>query len=430
MAKKKVVTKDEEEGKVKTKKKAKVIAEPQFLEGEIPPNAIATRNSFASLAKDKNVVLTPVGLLMKKDMPFEEYEQIGNDLTVADDAMEWAWVDYLNYGQFTYREKYHQAAAISGKDPATLRNMNSVGNKIPHELRELALDPETRKPLLTFSHFRKLTSLEKPQIKKFIKDAIAGDKEGKDKGKTWTVERLAKEVREFSKGPGYERERGDRIYDPLHVTIRGKEADEGALAYSQFLDKEWAHAKKYHIDPDYADEVDEKARQDAITTVVKKLPADEQAKYAKMADKEGTDLDEIKELVKARLTEIAAETKKANALKKVRDSVIKAAEKLPEGERAAYVKMLDSPKKNISDPATIKAKIKERVTKISEEQKRTEAASKLEETAKESQKKAQDILKKAKRVREGKEPIGKKKEASIPKPPAKKGKKADEEPPM
>lgn len=96
------------------------------------------------------VALGPTGLSFNGYLSFEEWEGVGRMLRSIGEALQWAWGDWLNYGQRTYGETYAQCSDLAGVEVKTLQNWRYVAE---------AVQPARRKEDLTFTHHAAVASL-------------------------------------------------------------------------------------------------------------------------------------------------------------------------------------------------------------------------------------------------------------------------------
>lgn len=103
--------------------------------------------------------ISGVGLLLPKELSFEDWEQVVARLGMLTKACMWWWGDALNYGERKYGEMYAQALDSSDYDYQTLRNAAWVSSRIElsrrrdklswnHHLEVAALEPEQQDVLL------------------------------------------------------------------------------------------------------------------------------------------------------------------------------------------------------------------------------------------------------------------------------------------
>lgn len=121
----------------------------------------------------------PLGLALKKGLPYEEWEQIGVTLEDIREGVNW-WVgDWLNYGDAEYGEKYTQAVQHTGKAVQTLMNMAFVAKAIPIS---------RRRETLSFSIHAEVAGLTARQQNAVLDEA---EKEN------WTRDEVRRRVREI-----------------------------------------------------------------------------------------------------------------------------------------------------------------------------------------------------------------------------------------
>ncbi len=103
--------------------------------------------------------ISAVGLLLPKNLSFEDWEAVVARLRMFTKACMWWWGDALNYGERKYGEMYSQALDSSDYDYQTLRNAAWVSSRIElsrrrdelswnHHLEVAALEPEQQDVLL------------------------------------------------------------------------------------------------------------------------------------------------------------------------------------------------------------------------------------------------------------------------------------------
>jgi hypothetical protein len=84
-------------------------------------------NTALVLAKNR---FTKTGLLLKAGLSLAEWRAIGEELHMIEGAIQFWIGDWLNYGQKAYGEKYVEAAAATGYDPGSLRNLAYVAANV------------------------------------------------------------------------------------------------------------------------------------------------------------------------------------------------------------------------------------------------------------------------------------------------------------
>ena len=79
--------------------------------------------------------LTAVGMSVKGEPSFEEWEKCGAFLQRIEGAVQWWLGDWLNYGESSYGEKYSQALEVTGIPLATLENYAYVAGNLQDSRR-------------------------------------------------------------------------------------------------------------------------------------------------------------------------------------------------------------------------------------------------------------------------------------------------------
>lgn len=126
--------------------------------------------------------LTPTGLVVHGNPPFEVWERAGKALRLFEEAVLWWWGDLINDGEKRYGEMYSQALDESDYEYETLRHAVWVASRI-----EMC----RRKDNLSYSHHLEVAALEVPEQDKWLELA---DKEG------WGHKTLRKKIKESVKG--------------------------------------------------------------------------------------------------------------------------------------------------------------------------------------------------------------------------------------
>jgi hypothetical protein len=151
---------------------------------------------------------TPTGLILAKDLTFEEWSAIGSNFGTSLQTAAWCIGDWMVYGdgfeqgnKRVSAEVFQQALASTKLDRQTLSQYGSVCRKIPMA---------ERRNNLSFAHHRLLAPLPSPQRLEWM--ALL-DSESK---KTPTVKRLAISLRMGEKVP--------RIVSGEEITSRGEQA--------------------------------------------------------------------------------------------------------------------------------------------------------------------------------------------------------------
>lgn len=99
------------------------------------------------------------GLFLPPDLEYDTYESIGAMLGALHQASSFLVGDYLLYGEYTYGEKYTQAALLLGLSPQTLANYASIAKRVP---------PERRRVGVSFSIHGEVASLPPAEQNKWL----------------------------------------------------------------------------------------------------------------------------------------------------------------------------------------------------------------------------------------------------------------------
>jgi hypothetical protein len=96
-----------------------------------------------------------VGMTFQEELPFEEWQQIGQRFGEATKRFSWALGDWLVYGGANYKkrlsaEMFEEAEKNTGVDRASLLNLATVCRRIPMEKRI---------PHLSFEHHQAVASI-------------------------------------------------------------------------------------------------------------------------------------------------------------------------------------------------------------------------------------------------------------------------------
>ena len=120
---------------------------------------------------------TRIGLVISGEPSFESWKNVGTTLQAVEQATQWLWGDWLNFGEQKYGEMYTEALEESGYDYQTLRHAKVVAAKI-----EMC----RRRHNLSFSHHQEVAALE-PEIQ----DELLRESEDN----AWTRKKLREKVR-------------------------------------------------------------------------------------------------------------------------------------------------------------------------------------------------------------------------------------------
>jgi len=140
-------------------------------------NSITTRPTSLALAAVGK--WTRSGLILPKNLPFDEWSAIGETIQVAAESVMW-WVgDWVNYGERAYGEKYTQAINETGCGSQTLMNAAWVSDRF---------EISRRREILTFSHHADVAALPPKQADQILDLAEA---------KNWSTRDLRAHLREL-----------------------------------------------------------------------------------------------------------------------------------------------------------------------------------------------------------------------------------------
>ena len=122
-------------------------------------------STISDLQLPDGVRMTDQGLYLPPGLTFDQWSEVGqalfwirDRLTEAQETVLWAIGDYLQYGEFTYGEKFAQAVEMFGRSESRLQNLQWVARNVP---------PERRRPALSFRHHEEVAGLE-PQEQDII----------------------------------------------------------------------------------------------------------------------------------------------------------------------------------------------------------------------------------------------------------------------
>ena len=127
-------------------------------------------------------VVTPTGLVVNGQPTFDEWEQCGKALQLADEAIQWARGDHLNYGESTWGEMYSQYLD-DGLSYTTLAHYKWVSKEVQFC---------RRRQNLSWSHHEEVASLKVPEQDMWLDRAEQGND-----GTPWKRQRLRDEIRKW-----------------------------------------------------------------------------------------------------------------------------------------------------------------------------------------------------------------------------------------
>ena len=100
-----------------------------------------------------------------RDVTFDEYQEIGRDLDMARQAIQFWIGDFILYGEEKFGERAYQAIGqATGLDEDTLRQAAWVSSKV---------EPANRNPNLSFTHHRAVATLNPAEQKAILDQAEA-----------------------------------------------------------------------------------------------------------------------------------------------------------------------------------------------------------------------------------------------------------------
>lgn len=111
----------------------------------------------------QKVLVDKTSLAMSDELSFEEWIQLGEQLTEVGDSMAW-WVgDWIEQGTVTYGGKYDEALRVMSLDYETLRRFAAVSRAFAQTGR--------RRPNLSWGHHREVYHLSDAEQNAFLDSA-------------------------------------------------------------------------------------------------------------------------------------------------------------------------------------------------------------------------------------------------------------------
>lgn len=191
------------------------MQEAATIKSNLIPMPLTQTDQPRSMFDMPRCTFTPVGLIIEKGMPLDDWVELGKRLKRAGDSVGIWRGDYINYGKHEYGKKYDRAVALTGLNYGTLANDVWVSRAIPFSLRS---------EKLTTKHYKELAPLKrKSKIRMWLERAVQGD--GR---KAWSASRLRKEIiRSLSPTTGAEaKDAGDSASQPKQPPVLSKTARE------------------------------------------------------------------------------------------------------------------------------------------------------------------------------------------------------------
>jgi hypothetical protein len=151
----------------------------------------AQTSAIARTTKQTKIALngraTGTGLELPRGLGVDDWSELGKTLAKIDRAYRW-WVgDWLNYGERAYGKTYRQAAAITGLEEKTLRNIAWVAARV---------EMSRRRDNLSWSHHAEVAALSPTNQDAWLAGAV---------GHKWTRKQLREQLQPEPDG----RDRGD-----------------------------------------------------------------------------------------------------------------------------------------------------------------------------------------------------------------------------
>ncbi|MFD0884580.1 LmbU family transcriptional regulator [Streptosporangium algeriense] len=94
--------------------------------------------------------MTPVGLRIPAELPYELWEKAGFRISAVANSSTWCLGDWLVYGRSRYTDRYRKAIEAIGLDYQTLRNYAWVSRRV---------DLSRRRDGLSFQHHAEVAAL-------------------------------------------------------------------------------------------------------------------------------------------------------------------------------------------------------------------------------------------------------------------------------
>jgi hypothetical protein len=111
--------------------------------------------------------LTDRGLVLRRDLSFEEYVDAGRKLTALGRSVAWAIADWIHRGRYAgYGERYAEALAVTGLDYQTIANYAMVAGRF---------DISRRRENLSLQHHLEVASLPEEEQDAWLDRAEAGE---------------------------------------------------------------------------------------------------------------------------------------------------------------------------------------------------------------------------------------------------------------
>lgn len=126
--------------------------------------AMADNHIDLLLLQSADIELTSTGLILRSDLPYEQWEAIGVALQRLERTIQFALGDWLNYGDTAYGEKYAQAIEQTEHSYGTLMNYAYVAKHVEISLRS---------EILGYSHHKEVAPLEPELQEEYLNWAVS-----------------------------------------------------------------------------------------------------------------------------------------------------------------------------------------------------------------------------------------------------------------
>ncbi|MEV5597094.1 LmbU family transcriptional regulator [Streptomyces sp. NPDC052496] len=108
------------------------------------------------------VLTTQVGLEIPAELPFEDWERAGRQLSGIVNSSAWWLGDWLVYGKEHYHDRYERGLLVAGLQYQTLRNYAWVAGRF---------QMHRRRPALSFQHHAEVASLPAEEQDRWLERA-------------------------------------------------------------------------------------------------------------------------------------------------------------------------------------------------------------------------------------------------------------------
>jgi hypothetical protein len=122
-------------------------------------------------------MLSGTGLQLPRQLPFERWLIIGQQLSAVCTSAAWCLGDWLAYGELAYAGRYRQAIERTALDYQTLRNYAWVARRF---------EMSRRRDTLSFGHHAEVAALPEPEQDFWLRKA---------QERRWPVKHLRRQVR-------------------------------------------------------------------------------------------------------------------------------------------------------------------------------------------------------------------------------------------